>query len=131
MLSSIQIPRETINTSIGDFAVRGLTFTDLSRLLIDHREDLTAAADIVAEAGDDLAAIAQAVAVRLPKLAAGAVACAADEPDFAGTVAMLPITVQLDALIAIGRMTFTDEGALPKFLANLQMLTKGLASLKK
>lgn len=131
MLASFKIPRETVSTPHGTFDVRGLTFTDLSRLLLDYRDDLTAAAEIVAEAGDDLAAVAAAVAGKLPRLTAGVIACAADEPDFAGTAAMLPIPVQLDALIAIGRMTFTDEGAVPKFLANLQTLTAGLVSLKR
>lgn len=131
MLSSIVIPRHTVEAGVGTFAVRGLTFADLSRLVADHRAEIEEATEIVTASGDDMGAIAAAIAGKLPRLASAVIACAADEPDMAATAALLPIPVQLDALVAVGRLTFADEGALPKFLANLQSLTAGLATLKK
>jgi hypothetical protein len=131
MLSSIVIPRHTVEAGVGTFAVRGLTFADLSRLVADHRAEIEEATEIVTASGDDMGAIAAAIAGKLPRLASAVIACAADEPDMASTAALLPIPVQLDALVAVGRLTFADEGALPKFLANLQSLTAGLATLKK
>ena len=39
--------------------------------------------------------------------------------------------VQLDALIAVGKLTFTDEGAVPKFLAGLGGMLRAGASAAK
>lgn len=130
MLSHIKIPRYTVDAGVGTFDLRGITFADLSHIVANHRADLAQAAGIVAEAGEDMAVIAEAIATRLPRLAAAAIACAADEPGAEDTAAQLPLPVQLEALVVIGRLTFADEGAVPKFLSNLQMLMGGLQKAK-
>jgi hypothetical protein len=63
-----------------------------------------------------------------PTLAGNIIALAADESDPASmrAAATLPVTVQLEALLAIGELTFKDLAAVKKLVAGVKMLIRGL-----
>lgn len=123
-LKDFVIPRRTITVGTTPIALRGLTFADLGVLVADHRGEFVAAGKIIAESGENMGALASVLAQVAPGIVAHAIALAADEPDAAETVASLPAPVQLDALLAVGELTFTDPGAVPKFLAGLGALLR-------
>ena len=114
------------------FAVAGLSLSDLTSLLSEHRADFLAAVALFEEHKADPANFALDAIKILPELVAKAVARAAGEPDAVRVVASLPAPILLEAVMAIGRLTFEDEGALPKFIANLTSLAGGVgAAIKK
>jgi len=78
-----------------------------------------------------MGSLASVLAQTVPDLAAAVIALASDEPDAVDVVRSLPLPVQLDALIAVGKLTFTDEGAVPKFLAGLGGMLRAGASAAK
>lgn len=134
-IKDIQIEKKTITFSGGNFEVSGLSFNAITRLILDGEQDLDKAREIfeAMKKTDDGAIISEAagrILVELPDLAARIVATAADEPETWQIVLRLPATVQLDALVEIGRLTFTEPDALKKFVANLRALTSGMKNLK-
>lgn len=120
-LKNYRTPKQSIALPDGtEFPVRGLTFHDLGTLLGDHRDEFLAAGQIIAKQGaENMGSLASVLAQTVPDLAAAVIALASDEPDAVDVVRSLPLPVQLEALLAIGKLTFTDEGAVPKFLAGL------------
>ncbi len=124
-LLDYKAPRATIALPGGSsFDVRGFTFNDLSLLVAEHRQEFMAAGEIIAKNADNMGSLAAVLCETTPALVASAIALAADEPDAAATVRTLPMPVQLDALLEIGRLTFTDEASVPKFLAGLTALVR-------
>ena len=101
-------------------SLRGLSFADLSRLVIDHREDFLAVVSTVQTSDEpDMGALAAKLAQAAPGLIAKVIALACDEPTLQDAAAALPGPVQLDCLMAVGKLTFSEPGAFPKFMANL------------
>lgn len=135
-LSDIRIHRETIMVGDADFAVRGLSADIILGLLTDEPTDtkeatklfLTEALD--PESGElKLDGIGQFLRValqRLPTLVAKAIAQAADEPEAWKTVLYMPAPKQLEALLAVGRLTFEEPDSLKNFIGNLYSLLGGL-----
>ena len=132
-LKNYRTPKQSISLPDGTaFNVRGLTFHDLGALLENHREEFLAAGSVLAKQdAENMGSLATLLAQTVPGLAAVVIAHAADEPDASEMVSTLPLPVQLEALLAIGKLTFTDEGAVPKFLAGLgAMLRAGTSAAK-
>ena len=132
-LKNYRTPKQSIALPDGTaFNVRGLTFHDLGTLLEDHRDEFLAAGQIIAKQdAENMGSLASVLAQTVPDLAAAVIALASDEPDAVDVVRSLPLPVQLDALIAVGKLTFTDEGAVPKFLAGLGGMLRAGASAAK
>ena len=86
---------------------------------------------IAKQDAENMGSLASVLAQTVPDLAAAVIALASDEPDAVDVVRSLPLPVQLDALIAVGKLTFTDEGAVPKFLAGLGGMLRAGASAAK
>lgn len=125
-LRDIVIARKEVAVGAASFSVRGLSFSDISTLVIAHKDQLIKASQIVQESDSaDMGALASALAQAVPELLAHAVALAADEPDCIALVQALPCPAQLDALMAVGELTFSDPGAVPKFLADLGSVMRG------
>jgi hypothetical protein len=130
-LRKYQSPRREITLPDGStFPVRGLSFLDLSKLVLTHREEFVAAGKIVSANKDDMGTLAAVLAQTLPGLVASAVAVAADEPDLTSVIESLPLSVQLEAILAVGELTVRDANSIPKILAGLaRMLRAGTSAL--
>lgn len=134
-LADIPIPTKSHTCRGVTFDVRGLSFADLTRLLIDHKDDAVLAFELFEQAGGDAAdatalmRLAGTFVQAMPDLVAKTIALAADEPDAAPIARRLPAPVQLDALLDIGKLTFEEPEHLKKFLANLTELFQGMSQL--
>lgn len=123
-LKDFVIPRRTLQVGTTEVALRGLTFADLGVLVAEHRDEFVAAGNIIGASKDNMASLASVLAQVAPRIVAHGIALAADEPEAAEVVATLPASVQLEALLIVGELTFTDPGAAPKFLAGLATLLR-------
>lgn len=130
-LSDLTFETATIRAGKSSFDVAGLSLADLTVLLTQHRDEFLAAVDLFQKHEADPSTFALELCRLLPTLVASGVALAAGEPSMAGKVAKLPAPVQLDAVMAVGRMTFTDPLALPNFIANLTGLLGGVGTLAR
>jgi len=137
MLANLVIEQQTIRFKTGEFVVRGIGLDTITALFHDgNREDMeTAVGELEAvyraSQGKDNAALTEGLTrlvVRLPALTAKLIARAADEPGEWEKVMKLPLPVQLDTLLAIGRMTFDGEDSIKNFVSGL---TTMLASITK
>lgn len=113
---------ETITLPGGDtVAVRGLSLSDITFLVNQHKDVLRSLYDQVAGnpeslTSGDAGVIGSILAESAPIVAATAIALAADELDAVDIVMKLPFPVQVDALDKIGRLTFEMEGGPKKVI---------------
>lgn len=119
-LSDYQPETRKFDLKGGSFSVRGLALEDVAVLIRTHLPDLEALFDVFENAAkvsdSDFAKVAASVASQAPGFAANAIALAADEPESAPNAARLPFPVQVEALVAIGDLTFTEVGGVKKAL---------------
>lgn len=120
--------RVAIGFKGGSFQVRGLSLDDVSVLMKDHLADLDELLVLYSRNVDPqmtVAATAQ-YAVTLvreaPSLVANVIALASDEPDAIDNARRLPLPTQVDALKAIGQLTFEEAGGAKKFFESLKEL---------
>lgn len=110
--------------------VHGLTLEIIISLMAQgHRKEMEQAIDTLRQAvGDDLenvgdtANIIGALATtvtQVPELVAKVIAGAADEPESWHIVRKMPMNVQLDAMLKIGKLTFDGEDSIKKFMTDL------------
>lgn len=135
------------NIPIGDssFNVRGLSTNDISTLVETNLEDFEALFNLLsgvleaAKTPDDIGMsqvqnLALTIARSAPKLCSVAIALAAveDTPfeDRLQAAASMTMPTQLDALMAIGELTFVEAGGVKKFFANLGEMWSQLAPKK-
>lgn len=132
MLSDVVIETATIKAGNQEFEVSGLSFAMVARLFNGgDRDELQKAVEELegifhaSQAGDgtDVRGRVGAVLAQLPTLAAKVIAVAADEPSLWERVMKFPVPLQLDALMEIGRLTFTGEDAVKNFVSGLLTLT--------
>jgi hypothetical protein len=131
MLSDMVIETETITFRSQSFKVRGLGLDVIAALLADgNRVEIEAAVDqleaiyktLGKDKGADMKPHLNKLVVQLPGLVAKAIAYAADEPQAVDVVRKLPVTVQLQAIMAIGRLTFDGETSVKNFMSDLMSL---------
>lgn len=122
--------RHAFDLQGGSFSVRGLSLEDVSRLIATHLPDLEALYDLFASnkinstSDEQFENLIKTLVIEAPGFAANVIALAADEPDTAKQAAMLPFPVQIEALMKIGDMTFTDVGGLGKGMESIAALLK-------
>jgi hypothetical protein len=134
MLSDIQFPTKEIKCGGQSFAVRGLALDMLPKMLAAARVDIGAAmleletAFHSDKAGDTAAVGASLLSVvtKIPALAANLIAICADEPGASDAAARLPLSAQVEALLAIFALTFDGEDALQKFVIAARTATQTL-----
>lgn len=131
-LKSLTFPTIAIETPGGMFAVRGLSLSDISSLAVRNRETLKALFEKATQSDgavelDNMEAIAVSLAQTAPGIVAEVIALATDEFDDEAIEAAkgLPFPAQVEALEAIGKLTFTTEGGLKKVVATIINVTKG------
>jgi len=133
-LSDIVIPTKTLAYGGASFTVHGVSANDVLRMFFDADKDIARIIDRFEQAGGDNLDADQMIPLVLneaPELAARLIACAADEPTAWPTVARLPVSTQLEALIAVWDLTFEEPDALKKFVASLATLAASMKTLKE
>lgn len=131
MLKDCVITRRKITFEGGEFELRGVSLPDISNAIMEHREAVDRVADILrsrTEANDTASMIDIMIDVirESPYLAAFLICSCADEPDAYSAAFHLPLAVQVEALRAIGDMTFQDAEALKKLIADAKGLLAGI-----
>ena len=128
-LSNLVLPKETVLVGEGSFDVMGLSLTDLSVLVNECFEDLATLFNLYEDfeagspEGSDEGLIDQQFIVsamgRVPKLFARGIALASKEPGEWEKVLSLPFPAQVEAVMAVGRLTFQGDDAVKKFMERL------------
>lgn len=102
------------------FRVEGLSLDHVAVLIRAHLPDLEALFDIIQHSEkinpQSIQAVVTSIISQAPGFAANVIALAAGEGDATETAAKLPFTKQIEALIAIGELTFTEVGSVKKAL---------------
>jgi hypothetical protein len=139
-LANLSIETAVVKFRGSEFTVRGLGLDTVAALMQDgNREELELAVKQLealykATKADDTAGITSGVnklVVQLPGLTAKVIAFAADEPGEADKVRKLPLPVQLDAILAIGRLTFDGEDSIRNFVSGLMTLMTSATTASK
>ena len=126
---------ETVEVSFkgGTFTVHGVSSDELTRLATDATADVMAAIDayeaMEKEGHNSGEAIIGIVLAKAPDLAARLIANAANEPDLFPVVRKMPLSVQMNALEAIFRLTFEEPEALKKFSGQILALLNSVKNL--
>lgn len=124
---------KTIKTRKTEFQVRGLSFTDISALIRLHYTDLEALFTIYEQeaasggiSSVSVARYATGLIKDAPGLVSHIIARAADEPELVDVAGRLPLLAQVDALKAIGQLTFEEVGGAKKLMEMVMGLAKDL-----
>jgi len=130
MLKDCVIARRKITFEGGEFELRGVSLPDISAAIMEHREAVARVAEILRRTrADDLTTTVDVlidVIRESPYLSAFLICSCADEPDAYSAAFHLPLTVQIEALRAIGELTFSDAEALKKLIADVRGLLAGM-----
>ena len=130
MLKDCVIARRKITFEGGEFELRGVSLPDISAAIMEHREAVDRVAEILRRTrADDLTTTVEVlidVIRESPYLSAFLICSCADEPDAYSAAFHLPLTVQIEALRAIGELTFSDAEALKKLIADVKGLLAGI-----
>jgi len=130
MLKDCVITRRKITFEGGEFELRGVSLPDISAAIMEHREAVDRVAEILRRTNandlDTTVEILIDVIRESPYLAAFLICSCADEPDAYSAAFHLPLTVQIEALRAIGELTFSDAEALKKLIADVRGLLAGM-----
>lgn len=116
------------------FEVRGITLQDLSFVMQKHGQVMAtlyqkyAKGDINVDQGMADDAIAALVG-QMPELFADIIARASRGVLDTQTALDLPLPTMTTAIVAVGELTFTGEGALEKFLAAATRILDGFATV--
>ena len=124
-LSDVRIPSEDIPFPGDDkqcLTVRGLNFTDIDLLWSLYQEPIEDVFNRFLEGQTaDIPTIVRSVVKDAPALAASIIATANDEPEQVKKALMLPLIVQVDALVKIATMTVSSAAAVKKIVDNLDI----------
>lgn len=129
-LSDFQVPTESVKIPGGaSFSVRGLSLDDISSLVQRYRPALQSIYEEFEQQGDftleSTASLVEGMIASFPGFVAYAIALASDEPEQAELARKLPMSVQVEAVEHIGRLTFVAEGGPKKVLATVVRVLKG------
>jgi len=141
-LSDYEIPRTSVPLNNGNaIEVRGMSLTDVSLLYRIHEESVdeivkmfkgklvgAATPDEIGEAvTNDSKGIVIEFLRHFPLVASNIIALACDEPDAWRKAQELPMPVQVEALVAISRLTFEDINGFKKFVGNALAVIRSVA----
>ena len=101
--------------------------------LVRHHRDALELLFTRAQNGDISAESAETVALQVISssgiMAAMIIACGAGEPEEWPKAMQLPISIQAEALMQIGLLTFAADGGVEKFMQTVLMAMSGVAAL--
>lgn len=131
-LSDYQPPKETVKFPGGEFQVRGIALKDVAILFETNRHAVDEIyVTLAAREGQEINEATVVEVVRnivevTPSLVAAVIALAADEYTKTEIVGQLPVPVQIEALEAIGRLTFVDLAGAKKFVAGIVSILRNM-----
>jgi len=133
-LKDLRLPTADISTSGGSITVRGLTLVDITTLVRGRFDEVASLFDkyVPQEGASSLntEAIGRELIDTAPEIAAYIIALAADgDEDDAGIAMKLPFPVQIEALEAIGKLTFGADGGPKKVLETVIRIAKHVTGL--
>ena len=132
-LKNLVIPEVAIKVPGNeDIVVRGLGIDSVMFLVRHHRETLEALFT-KAQNGEIAAENAEKFAVELISasgvLCGMIIACGAGEPEEWQKAMQLPVSIQVEAIVQIGILTFAAEGGVEKFMQTVVSVMSGVAAL--
>ncbi len=132
-LKNLVIPQVAIKVPDNeDIVVRGLGVDSIMFLVRHHRETLEVLFN-KAQSGELAASDADAIALELISssgiMVGMIIACGAGEPDQWQKAMQLPVSIQAEALLQIGTLTFAAEGGVGKFMQTVLRVMSGVAAL--
>lgn len=126
MLADLQFEGREYDVKGGSFRVEGLSFESFAVLVRTHLSDLEALfalfADVETMTGEDVEKLALATIEQAPGFAANVIALAAGEPTAAPAAAKMPFPLQVQVLVDIAELTFSEVGGVKKFLPTVLRL---------
>lgn len=136
-LADYKPPTKKLSFSGGDFEVRAISLMDVATIIESHEYQVQKIYEKVqTKKGSEITAqlvgdVFMDVIREAPLLAGHLIALAADERDENGmpllsVATSLPMNVQVEALQAIGELTFTDLASVKKFGADVMKLIRGI-----
>lgn len=139
-LKDITVETAEVLVGSGSFHVRGISPADINAVLTVNRASVELLFDLAESKGINsladidegkLLEVAQAAVGEVPDLIAGIIAQCEDEGSIENwmKVRKLPITVQIDALTKIAKLTFTDATNFGVFLGNVMAATRNLRTI--
>lgn len=143
-LKKLKFAKTTINTPMGDIALRGLQLPDVRMLISAHPVETQMLYTRVSQMADqlkdktaeelltmnpaevDFVGVLGAVIQAAPVMVAHIIALASGEDDAESIeiAERLPLDVQLECLTTIGAMTFVMEGGARNFIAKATQLLR-------
>lgn len=119
--------RKIVLAGDNHFFVRGLSLTDLAVLIREHMPDMDAVFELFQSLDtlkpEELTPLILSVTSQAPGLAANVIALAAGEGD-ASDAERLPAPVQVQAILEIAHLTFTEVGGVGKAMEMIADLLK-------
>jgi hypothetical protein len=115
--------REFFSGTPGAFSVQGLSLEGIAILVREHLSEMEPLVDLfingekaklTSVADKDFTPVVQALVSQAPGFAANVIAVAAGEPDAVGVAATIPGPLQIEILVAIGELTFSEVGGVKK-----------------
>lgn len=133
-LRDYELPTETVEIDDKtDFTVRGISFEDITRLVLKHGPVCVLIyskfTEAKSEAGlkpETLGHLLTTVLTEFPEAVGELIAIAADERDQVAKVMKLPVGVQFDAIEKIIRLTFTGEADVKKLVEIVTRMAEGV-----
>lgn len=120
---SYRAPRETVS----GIEVRGLSLSDVSALLRQHRTLIESLFQAYQKGDQDLSSFGETLLLSAPELAASIIGQATDDPR--GEWSGLPAGLAVLLLEAIGRLTFDASGGVGKVLEVLVKAVEGTSDV--
>lgn len=138
-LSDYQAERREFNLKGGSFHVEGVSLEVLAKLIKTNLGDLEELFNLTARTlggkedditEGDLMNIAMVLAEEAPGFVASLISLASGEDSDKARAAVrkLPFPVQVEAVVAIGQLTFEETGGIKKSLEALGRLLNGLSN---
>lgn len=134
-LASYELPTKKIDLTDGVyFTVRGLSLPDISKIVEAHEPIVTElfskyAGSVNDESLENISMLGNTLMESAPILVSHIIAIAADEPGEADKIAQLPFPTQMEALEAIGSLTFIGSGGVKKTVAMVAKIVRGMTDL--
>ena len=137
-LKDPKLPTAIVKLTTDQFSVRGLSLDDILSTMRTHADQLITifedvkekrtelTDDLIGEYATNLVQSAPGLAARLIMLATDE---APDDEEAFKVASRLPASVQFDALVKIGQLTFSLEGGLKKVVETVVSLARGTTSL--